>query len=214
MVQTLYDVIRGCKLCDLRQHCIRPIPGSALLFEPDFKTRMLIVTDYPEAEDEPLNALCSGPAGELMWRVFTEMGWATLISNRTSPVYKTEIRVTTAIKCRPPDKTLTDEHVRKCRPWLADQIRMLGPKVVVMLGNAAIACVTGKALRACHVTRMHGKLEQSKVSGIYTMACVHPRYVIERGHANGGPALNMFKAALLTAWKASHVLVVPPKIQV
>jgi uracil-DNA glycosylase family 4 len=78
-----------------------------------------------------------GRSGQLLDSLLTEAG-----------LDREQVAITNVLKCRPPGnrKPRRGEVVR-CRPWLARQIELLDPRVVVALGGTAAEWFFGPGTR-------------------------------------------------------------------
>ena len=63
--------------------------------------------------------------------------------------------------------------VRACRPWLAEEIRLTAPRLIVVLGSTAAQALLGRSFR---VTKGRGQVVQSEWGPV--IATVHPSSVL------------------------------------
>ncbi|MFZ5532017.1 MAG: uracil-DNA glycosylase [Pseudomonadota bacterium] len=109
----------ACELCHTRTQTVFGVG--------DPHARLMIVGEAPGAEEDRLGEPFVGPAGKLL----DEMLFA--IGLRREQVYICNI-----LKCRPPrnaDPTL--EQSSACRPFLARQIALVNPAVILAVGRIA-----------------------------------------------------------------------------
>ncbi|HET7585549.1 MAG TPA: UdgX family uracil-DNA binding protein [Gemmatimonadaceae bacterium] len=71
-------------------------------------------------------------------------------------------------------KKPNDAEIRACRPWLAAEIAVVKPRVIVCLGATAAQALLGKQFR---VTRQRGVPVESDLAPV-VMATVHPSSVL------------------------------------
>jgi len=109
----------ACELCDARTQTVFGVG--------DPHARLMIVGEAPGAEEDRLGEPFVGPAGKLL----DEMLFA--IGLRRQQVYICNI-----LKCRPPrNADPTIEQSSACRPFLARQIALVNPAVILAVGRIA-----------------------------------------------------------------------------
>ena len=90
-------------------------------------------------------------------------------------------------------------HIVACRPWLATELELVAPQVVVALGASAGRAVLGRTVR---VTAERGRLLEGE-AGPAVLLTVHPSAVLRlRGTPEWDPAFEEFCADLRTAVSA------------
>ena len=119
--------VAACKACPLCQQRKQAVLGVGDL-NPDW----LFVGEGPGAEEDVKGEPFVGQAGKLLDNMLAALGIA-----RGNKVY-----IGNAVKCRPPgNRTPEAAEMAACRPWLERQIALLKPKVIVLLGKAAVHSV-------------------------------------------------------------------------
>lgn len=95
---------------------------------------VLFIGEAPgKSEDETGVPFC-GRAGKVLDRMMEYMGledgrWAVI----------------NTVKCRPPkNRNPNKKELNACRPFLEEQIHLLEPEVIILLGNTAEAAFVGK----------------------------------------------------------------------
>lgn len=165
-IQALYEKMSGCTSCKLRAGCTRVLPAAGQTSGPV----LLVVGESPDDEEDSEGEPFCGPAGRLLREVMRD----TRILNRTNTC------LTYTIKCRPKGgKFPTGPSAGICKSlWLDNEIRLLAPKRMLLLGNAPLKHVAGM-----------DKITQSRgiwytIRGIRTLATYHPNFV-RRSDGNG-----------------------------
>jgi DNA polymerase len=89
---------------------------------------LLFVGEGPGAEEDRLGEPFVGRSGKLLDQlVLEEMG-----------LTRDGFYIANVVKCRPPDnRDPRPEEIEACHPWLARQLDLIAPKVVITLGNFA-----------------------------------------------------------------------------
>jgi DNA polymerase len=114
----------GCDRCDLsrdRRNIVvdRGHPGS----------RVMAVGEGPGADEDAQGRAFVGRGGQLFDRIMAEAGFDT---NR-------DLLIANVVKCRPPENRVPHAaEVEACLPYLRHQIRLVKPKVIVLLGATAL----------------------------------------------------------------------------
>lgn len=93
----------------------------------DPAARLMFVGEAPGAEEDRTGKPFVGRAGELLNKMITAMG-----------LKREDVYIANVLKTRPPDNaTPTSFEIDLCRPYLMNQIEIVGPEVVVALGLPA-----------------------------------------------------------------------------
>ena len=124
----LIDDIKGCEKCELHETVQNKVIGRG-----SFNPKVLFIGEAPGAtEDERGSPFC-GPSGKMLDKWIQYLGLA-----------KGDYAIINCLKCRPPENAdPTREQLDACRPWLAQQIELLKPKVVFYVGRFAAKEVGG-----------------------------------------------------------------------
>jgi uracil-DNA glycosylase len=89
---------------------------------------LLFIGEGPGAEEDRQGLPFVGRSGKLLDRLLAEELGMT----------RDECYIANVVKCRPPEnRDPRPEEITACRPWLQQQIELIGPKVVVTLGRFA-----------------------------------------------------------------------------
>ncbi len=148
------DAIGGCTKCFLCQGRTRVVPG-----EGDPRARLLLVGEGPGQTEDQTGRPFVGRAGELLTDILGAIGLA-----------REQVFICNVVKCRPPQnrKPLPDE-MAACAPYLAAQLRLVEPKVILALGaTAAEALLNAKRSLA----DLRGKVHS--YHGIPLVVTYHP----------------------------------------
>jgi uracil-DNA glycosylase family 4 len=147
---------RACGLCEQRRQAVLGVGDRA----PDW----LFVGEGPGAEEDARGEPFVGQAGKLLDNMLAALDLA-----RGDKVY-----IGNAVKCRPPgNRTPEAAEIAACRPWLERQIALLAPKVIVLLGKAAVHAVLhdDKSLASLRGRRF-------EYQGIPVVVTYHPAYLL------------------------------------
>ncbi|MBK8522792.1 MAG: uracil-DNA glycosylase [Betaproteobacteria bacterium] len=123
----LREAISTCGNCGLCQGRKQAVPGVG-----DEQADWLFIGEGPGAEEDARGEPFVGPAGKLLDAML-----AAIDLKRGENVY-----IANAVKCRPPEnRTPEADEMAACWPWLKRQIVLLRPKLIVLLGRAAMHAV-------------------------------------------------------------------------
>lgn len=166
-----------CQGCELYADATQTVFGAG---SPT--ARVALVGEQPGDQEDRQGAPFVGPAGKLLDRALEEAG-----------IDRDEAYVTNAVKhfrfarqgnsARRLHKTPDQAHITACRPWLAAELAILDPEVVVALGATAGRALLGPSFR---VTKQRGVLlprpawegeDASRKAG-FVVATVHPSAVL------------------------------------
>ena len=113
-----------CRLCPLSRSRKRIVidrgnPGS----------RIMVISERPGENEDRMGVAFVGRAGELLDKIMASID---LDTNR-------DMLIVNVVKCIPPvDRSPLSDEVRACRPFLDRQIKLVGPRVVILLGAVAL----------------------------------------------------------------------------
>jgi DNA polymerase len=151
--------ISACEACALRQHRTHAVPGQGNPNGPD----VLFIGEAPGADEDQQGLAFVGAAGQFLTKMIQAMGYT-----------RDDVFIANICKCRPPgNRTPLPEEMQTCLPYLRDQIRIIRPKVIVLLGGTAIK---GLLNTQAGVTRIQGQWTQ--YDGIPVMPTFHPAYIL------------------------------------
>ena len=161
----------ACAACALRQGRTKSVPGQGNPFSPD----VMFIGEAPGYDEDQQGLAFVGAAGQLLTKMIVAMGYT-----------RDSIFIANICKCRPPgNRAPLPEEMQKCLPFLREQIRLIRPKVIVLLGGTAIK---GMLDTQVGVNRIQGQWTQCE--GIPAMPTFHPSYLLR------------FEPAKHDAWRA------------
>ncbi|MFC5301042.1 uracil-DNA glycosylase [Azospira restricta] len=126
----LRAAVAGCTACGLCRERKQAVLGVG-----DERADWLFIGEGPGAEEDARGEPFVGQAGKLLDAMLAAIDLA-----RGDNVY-----IANAVKCRPPgNRTPEPAEMAACRPYLQRQIALLRPKLIVLLGRAAMHAVLGE----------------------------------------------------------------------
>jgi DNA polymerase len=144
--QELTGLVRGCTACPELVASRTTVVAGAL---PDGvpAADVLLIGEAPGAQEDEAGVPFVGRSGQLLDSLLHEIG-----------LPRQRVAVTNVLKCRPPgNRKPRRVEVGRCRPWLARQIELADPRVLVALGGTATEWFFGAGARiaALRVTVHH-----------------------------------------------------------
>jgi DNA polymerase len=156
----LAEVVAGCTSCALHTSRIQTVfargnPAATLCF----------VGEAPGADEDEQGLPFVGRAGQLLDKMIAAMG--------LSPAR--DVYVCNIIKCRPPGNRRPEPvEIQTCIPYLHEQLELVKPKVIVALGNTAVAALLETKIG---ITRLRGQWKLYRGTTL-VMPTYHPSYLI------------------------------------
>lgn len=155
--QTLEDLnkmISNCVKCVLHKGRNNFVFGSG---NPN--ADVMVIGEGPGAEEDKQGLPFVGRAGQLLTDILKAIKF-----NRD------EVYIANIVKCRPPDnRTPLPEEMETCIPYLAKQIELIQPKLILCLGLTA---AKGLLKKKESLTALRGQVFD--YNGIKTMVTFHP----------------------------------------
>jgi DNA polymerase len=161
--EELRRTILDCRACGLCAERTQAVPGVG-----DENAAWLFIGEGPGAEEDARGEPFVGQAGRLLDAMLTAIGLG-----RGEDVY-----IANAVKCRPPgNRTPENAEMAACFPYLKRQIALIQPRLIVLLGRAAVNAVLGEerslaSLRGKALTYRDGDHE------IPALVTYHPAYLL------------------------------------
>ena len=158
-LEILAEGVAACTRCEL--HATRT---QTVFARGTGSSGICFVGEAPGAEEDASGFPFVGPAGQLLDKMIAAMGLG-----------RDEVYVCNVLKCRPPkNRAPTPAELAACKPWIAEQLEVLRPQVIVALG--------GSAMRGLFdvqegITKLRGKWRLYR-GEIPTMPTFHPSYLL------------------------------------
>jgi DNA polymerase len=154
----VYREASGCLRCPLSETRTKVVFGAG-----NADADLMFVGEAPGAEEDrrglPFVGRAGGLLNELLAGIALERG---------------DVWICNVLKCRPPGNRDPQPHeIESCRPYLREQIKLIGPRVVCTLGNFSTKLLTGSQTG---ITRVHGTPQVHTLAGqtVFLLPLFHP----------------------------------------
>lgn len=142
---------RKCRLCEKRNNVVFGVGNK--------NADIMFIGEGPGADEDMQGEPFVGKAGKLMNMAFKMLG-----------INREEVYIANIVKCRPPqNRNPQDDEAEACLNYLRNQVILVKPKIIVLLGNVALKNILGKEYG---ITASRGKWVEKK--GILYMPTWHP----------------------------------------
>lgn len=152
--EELEEQIINCKKCKLCENRNKIVLGNG-----NKNAKVMFIGEGPGADEDAQGLPFVGKAGKLMDKAFEGLG-----------ISKDEIYIANIVKCRPPaNRVPEDDEAEACLNYLRNQVILVKPKIIVLLGSTALKNILGKEYG---ITNARGNWIEKK--GILYMPTWHP----------------------------------------
>ncbi|AFS83040.1 uracil-DNA glycosylase [Candidatus Nitrosopumilus sediminis] len=156
-LQVIKQEVIGCEKCDLCKTRTNSVPGKG-----NFKSNVIFVGEAPGRNEDKNGEPFVGVAGKKLSAALDEAG-----------VSREDVYITNIVKCRPPNNRVPTSTEREtCQEYLKQEIAIIKPKIICVLGNTAFNSLLGGS----EITKFRGKLVL-KENQLYFLT-VHPAATI------------------------------------
>lgn len=157
--------VKGCQKCGLAAGRTNTVFGVG-----SATARLVFVGEAPGFHEDQQGIPFVGRAGDLLTRMIAAMG----LSRET-------VYICNVLKCRPPNnRDPAADEISACSPYLFEQLRQIGPEVIVALGAPAARTLleTGLGIGKLRGTFHEFRLPNSEGHVIPLMPTYHPAYLL------------------------------------
>lgn len=157
----LHAVMVRCTRCDLSLSRTQVVPGAG-----DPAARVLLVGEAPGAREDRDGVPFVGASGRLLDAMLEDAG-----------ISRGEVFIANVVRCRPPEnRNPRAREVRACAGWLAEQIRLIDPVLVVSLGRFALQ----HFIPGGKITRLEGEVQEVDYGGrtVRLYPLLHPAAIL------------------------------------
>ena len=142
---------RKCGLCETRKNVVFGVGNK--------NADLMFIGEGPGADEDTQGIPFVGKAGKLMNMAFEIVG-----------IKREEVYIANIVKCRQPqNRNRKDDEAKACLDYLRNQVILVKPKIIVLLGSVALKNILGQEYG---ITASRGKWIEKK--GILYMPTWHP----------------------------------------
>lgn len=153
----------GCSRCELCKQ-----RNSVVFGEGNPHAELMFIGEGPGFDEDRLGRPFVGKAGQLLDKMIIAMQFT-----------REEVYICNIVKCRPPgNRVPMPEEAQACLPYLKEQIRLVSPKVIVLLGATAAHYLLEQKEG---ITRLRGRWLE--YNGIPVMPTYHPAFLLRQAEA-------------------------------
>jgi len=156
-LETIKQNVIECTKCDLSKTRTNSVPGKG-----NFHSNVIFVGEAPGKNEDKNGEPFIGIAGKKL-----------SIALEGAGISREEVYITNIVKCRPPkNRVPTTVERETCQEYLKQEIAIIKPKIICILGNTAFNSLLGGS----EITKFRGKLVR-KENQLYFLT-VHPAATI------------------------------------
>ena len=124
----------------------------------------MFIGEGPGADEDIQGEPFVGKAGQLMDKAFEAL-----------EIERNNVYIGNIVKCRPPQNRNPElDEVKACMDYLRNQVLLIKPKIIVLLGSVALKNILGEEYS---ITNLRGKWVEKK--GIWYMPTFHPAALLK-----------------------------------
>ena len=150
----LENEIKDCKKCKLCSNRTNIVFG-----EGNRNAEIMFIGEGPGADEDKQGLPFVGKAGQLMNKALEGLN-----------IDRNKLYIANIVKCRPPaNREPETDEVQACLDYLRNQVILIKPKIIVLLGSTALKGILGKEY---NITASRGKWIEK--NGIKYLPTWHP----------------------------------------
>lgn len=159
-MEELKKKILECDKCPLSKTRTHVVPG-----EGNMNAEIMFIGEGPGQKEDELGRPFVGAAGKLLDKMIGSIG-----------LKREDVYIANVVKCRPPhNRDPLPEEVEACRNWLDEQVKLINPKLIVLLGRHSME----RFLPGLRISQDHGKPKRYR--GRVYFPVYHPAAALYRG---------------------------------
>ncbi len=153
-LEELEKIVEKCNKCELCKNRTNSVFGTG-----NINADIMFIGEGPRADEDMEGIPFVGKAGKLMNQAFIGLG-----------INRENVYIANIVKCRPPNNRVpSKQEAMICMDYLRNQVLLIKPKIIVLLGNTALKNIIGENYG---ITSSRGKWIEKK--GIKYMPTFHP----------------------------------------
>ena len=118
--------IQTCEQCALHEKRKQALTGRG-----NRSADLMFVLLAPDASDDSIGQICSDAAGDLFTRMLAAID-----------IDIDDVYISSLLKCAvPASHTISPKQIRSCNEYLKQQVQLIRPGIIVVLGETAVRCL-------------------------------------------------------------------------
>ena len=149
--------------------CALKSTATRLVFEDGAReAKVMLIGEAPGGDEDRIGRPFVGRAGQLLDRMLKGIG-----------LDRTKVYIANVVPWRPPgNRTPTPQETAACLPFVARQIELVAPKLIVCLGGSSARVLLGVE---DGIMRARGKWrDYPGAGGVRALATLHPAYLLRQ----------------------------------
>ena len=127
-LEEIEDEVKKCEKCKLCKN-----RTNTVFADGNPTSKVMFIGEGPGADEDAQGIPFVGKAGKLMNQAFKGIG-----------IDRTKVYIANVVKCRPPmNRNPEQDEVDACIDYLRNQVMIVKPEVVVLLGSVALKAIMG-----------------------------------------------------------------------
>ena len=163
---------KNCESCELfadRQNVV--------FYSGNTNANLMLVGEGPGQQEDEQGVPFVGRSGKLLTKILESV-----------EINRDDIYIANTVKCRPPNnRTPLPNEMDVCRDYLVRQVQIVQPKIICLLGTAAMKSILGPTES---ITKIRGKWITTSVDymdeDLYLMPIFHPSYLLRNSSKEKG----------------------------
>lgn len=163
-LDNLSELISICQRCPLYKSKTKDVPGVG-----NQNAKVMFVGEAPGKEEDLRGEPFVGAAGKFLTEMIEALGWK-----------REDVYIANSLKHRPPEnRDPQPSEIEACWPYLARQIEIIKPKLIVFLGRHAMQ----RFFPTLSISKVHGQAFRREWSGRNQvfLALYHPAAALYNG---------------------------------
>ncbi len=176
---TLRSAVQNCRACGLCESRHNTVFGTG-----DTQADWMVVGEAPGEQEDRQGEPFVGVAGQLLDNMLRAVGrsrtahhspsQATPLEETQQPPPSRGVYIANVLKCRPPsNRNPQPAEVAQCRPYLARQVALVQPKIILAMGRFAVQSLLGSSEP---IGKLRGRVHQYQ--GVPVVVTYHPAYLL------------------------------------
>lgn len=139
-LESLKEICSQCRRCGLSQTRNHVVFG-----EGSKNAKIMFIGEGPGEQEDLKGRPFVGRAGQLLDKTLMDIG-----------LKREDFYIANIVKCRPPGNRIpTEDETRQCIEYLRWQVKLISPKILVLLGSTACKAILDKNFK---ITRQRGEV--------------------------------------------------------